>query len=253
MDPLRLTRLTFLPKRSAAPADNTRVARLPVLESKQETKSVPMSETQKQLSEALAKNPPRQHTISQARPVPEHVRKSQEHQRRRQENLNKMYQADPFASQVNGLRNFGTPNKPQVEKIGPTVLEGTALMHPVGNFTLGTVNTAQQVVKTVKDPSLGNIGLTALEVLGTGSAVAGKIKGPLANAKPIRLLAHSKVTHGAHRIHEAMTVGKGLKQASGTSLSPKDETPTLDAGPTLRNLEIRRQIGDSARIQLWNR
>ena len=252
MDPLRLSNLSLLPKRSAVRADKTRVAQKPLIE-KKPASSVPMSETQKQISEALAKNPPRQHTISQARQVPEHVRKAQEARRRRQENLNGMYQADPFAAQVNGLRNFGTANNPQVEKIGPTVLEGTALMHPVGNFTLGTVNTAKQVAKTVKDPSLGNIGLTALEVVGTASAVAGKVKGPLAGAKPIRFLAHSKVAHGAHRIHEGMTVIKGLKKTSQISLSSGNEAPTLDAGPTLRNLEIKKQIGDSAWIKLWDK
>jgi hypothetical protein len=250
MDPLRPSNFTYRPNRSATPADNTRVAPQPIFK-EEKASSFPMSETQKQLSEALAKNPPRQHYISQARPVPEPARKAQAAQRRRQENLNKMYQADPFAAQVNGLRNFGTPSNPQVEKIGPTVLEGTALLHPLGNFTLGTVNTAKQVVKTVKDPSLGNIGLAALEVVGTASPVAGKIKGPLAATKPVRALAHGKVSHTAHRIHEVMTVGKGLNQVSGVSAPLKAEPPMLDAGPTLRNLEIKKQIGDSAWSKLW--
>lgn len=252
MDPLRLTNLTFPRRRSATPADNTRVARPLVI--KEKTKApVPMSPAQKELSEALAKNPPRQHYISEAKPVPKHVRKAQEAQRRRQENLNKMYQADPFAAQVNGLRNFGTPNNPQVEKIGPTVLEGTAMMHPVGNFALGTYNTAKHVVHTVEDPTLTNIGLGVLEVAGTASGGAGLIKGPLANAAPIRFLAHNPVMHGAHKVHEGMTLIKGLKSTSGISLTPQPTSVTPDVGPTLRNLEIKKQIGDSAWLKLWNK
>lgn len=249
MDPLRLTKLNL--PRWSAPADNTRVALPPVV--KKTKPAPPQSPAQKKIAEALAKNPPRQHYISEAKPVPEHIRKARETQRRVQENLNKMYQSDPTAARINGMRNFGTWNKPQVQRVGPTVLEGAALLHPVGNFSLGTYNTVKQVAKTVKDPSAANIGLSALEVAGTASGGAGFVKGPLAGAKPIRFLAHNPVMHGAHKIHEGATVLKGLKSTSRISLSPSTEPLKLDAGPTLRNLEIKKQIGDSAWLKLWEK
>jgi hypothetical protein len=258
MDSLKLFKPNFYQTRAVA--DNTKVVLRPVVE-KKKTSSFPMTPDQKKMADYVAKNPPRQHTIGPAPRIPEKVRKAQEAARKRQENLNTAYQLDPFAHQVNGFRNVGTTAKPQVQKVGPTVFEGMAMLHPTSNFILGTVNTTKQVAKTVKDPSAFNLAYSAFDVAATASGTAGLVKGPLAHSKPLHYLAHNKGMHTAHQIHQGITVGKGLYKTSNidtpaipspTSKSTEKKLlPKLDAGPTIRNLELKKQMGDSQWNELW--
>ena len=112
-------------------------------------------------------------------------------------NIDGVCSLDPFAAEVNGMRNFGTQAQPHWQRIGPSPLEYAASMAQPPVF--GVINAAKGVAEAVHDPSAVNVATAAL---GSGSLLLGS------------MTRVSGLPHGLHRVAEgAERVHQGLEFA----------------------------------------
>ena len=156
-----------MPKRefNTARVDNTRTV----------VREKPVKSKQKSPQQAKVQlPPPRQTYLRQAPPrdpVNEAYQRKQQKYREMQEKLNKNYnmmcQADPVSSQINGHYNFGTDQNPNWSKIGPSPLEGTAMIYATFNPVTSTALTGLSVGSAIKDPTPYNIASAGLAVTGS--------------------------------------------------------------------------------------
>lgn len=186
MDAMSLGARRFSLPHTPVPADATRVA-LPTVNRKEST--LPgVGIKQPNL-------PPRHETyIGPADPNAMSRAEADAH-RRSQESVDAMCTLDPFAAQVNGMRNFGNQARPHWQRIGPSPLEYAASMAQPKVLTL--FNVARGVAEAVHEPNAVNVTAAAI---GAGSMLLGG----MANVKGLPSGLH-QVAEGAERVHQGFS------------------------------------------------
>lgn len=144
-----------------AKADKTRVVIQPKPQKTEKKPELPM---------------PRQTYLSQAPPrdpVQEALQKKQqkyrEMQERLQNNRNMICSMDPVAAQINGNFDFGSPGKPDWQKIGPNPLEGAGMIYATTNPVTSKILAGMAVKDAITDPTPYTVASTGLAVLGTAN------------------------------------------------------------------------------------
>lgn len=119
---------------------------------------------------------PRQTFLSQAPqrdPAQEALQRKQQKYREIQEKLqnnrNMICSLDPVAAQINGNFDFGVGGKSNWQKIGPSPLEGTAMIYATTNPITSKILTGMAVGNAINDPTPYNVASAGMAVLGSAN------------------------------------------------------------------------------------